>query len=96
MATRSIVHLPPFTIDVKGCLVDILEALEHQAPWGKEYTVSMRIRCGGITTRVFNLTVRNNDELKAKILAEIAKLKIMLLELGHDNTQQIVGGAAVA
>ena len=89
---RVTIQVPPFTLAVDGCLVTILEVLKHEAPWGTEYTVALRADCGKISSRVFSLTVRDEEELKAKIKAEIAKLKIMRLELGDELTQEIVGG----
>ena len=89
------VQIPPFTVVVDNCLVHILEVLEHRLPWGEEYTVSMRVDCGNIRTRVFNLTVKNTQELKAKILAEITKLRLMRYIYGDKYTQEIVGGVSI-
>lgn len=88
------VHLPPFIIDMGPCKAHVLEVLRHDAPWGTEYTVALKLQCGGVKTRVFNLTVQNTEQLKAKILAEAAKLRIMRFIYGEEYTREVVGGAA--
>ena len=89
---KAIVQIPPVTLIADNCLVHILEVLRHETPWGEEFTVAVKLDCGKISTRVFDLTVRNEKELKAKILAEITRLKMMRLVYGDEITQEIVGG----
>ena len=89
---RLLLHIPPFTVAVDDCLVDILEVLEHRPPWGPEYTVAARIRCHGIATRTFDLTVRDTRQLLARLRAEIAKLKILVLEYGPEEAEKLLGG----
>lgn len=91
---RDQVQLPPLVIEVDNCLAHILEVLRHDAPWGTEYTVSIKLECGPVRTRVFNLTVENTEQLKAKLLAEVTKLRLMRFIYGDDHTREIVGGAA--
>ena len=92
---RLVIQVPPVVFAAEGCLVHILEVLQHRAPWGDEYSVAVKLDCGKISTRVFNLTVRNEEELKAKILAEITKLKMMRLVYGDELTQEVVGGTPI-
>ena len=84
--------VPPFTLEVEDCLVDILEVLKHEYPWGeKQFTVACKIRCGDVETKVFDLTVSDTRELKAKLLAEITKLKVMRMVYGDDYVRRVVG-----
>lgn len=92
---RLLVQLPPFTVIVDNCLVHVLEVLRHNTRWGTEYTVALRVECGAVSSRVFNLTVRNEKELKAKILAEVTKLRLMKYVYGKEFTQEVVGGKVV-
>ena len=93
---RKLVQVPPLTVEVDDCLAHILEVLQHDTPWGTEYSVSVKLECGPISSRVFNLTVRNERELKGKLIAEVTKLKIMRLVFGDAYTQKIVGGVPIA
>ncbi len=88
----KIVQIPPITVMVDDCLAHILEVAQLDFPWGTEYAVSVMVECKGIRSRVFNLSVRNEKELKAKLIAEVTKFKLMRLVLGDETTRDVVGG----
>ena len=86
------VQIPPVSFAADGCLVHILEVLRSTAPDGNPlYHVALKIQCGPIESKVFNLTVKNNRELKAKILAEITKIKLMRMVYGDEFTRRVIG-----
>jgi len=76
--TRVIV--PPFTVELDGAKVHILEVTERK--WvdkKKHYLVTCYVEIGNHRSQVFTLDVTSNEELKAKLRVEIAKMKFMLL-----------------
>lgn len=92
---RQRIQLTPFTFILDRCLVHILEVIMHKGLLGEEYTVAVKLDCGKISTRVFDLTVKNERELKAKLMAEITKLRMLRIVYGDEITQGIVGGGGL-
>ncbi len=71
------VVVPPLDVDVDGVTCTILEASRHEWIDGSEhYMVSVVCMYDGKKSNVFQLDVRNNEELIAKLRLEVAKLKI--------------------
>jgi len=81
----------PITLEFDGCYAHLLEVLKHEKPnMPREFTAVVSIECGNIRTRPFSLTCRTNDELKAKIEAEITKLKYAIMLYGEDFVREMV------
>lgn len=81
----------PVTLEFDGCYAHLLEILKHEYPnMPKQFTAVVSIECGDVRTRPFSLTCRSNDELKAKIEAEIAKLKYSLMLYGEEFVKYMV------
>lgn len=76
----SRVIVPPHTITIDGAEVRILSVTKHEWLGGEaRYIVSCYVKWGGWRSRVFSLDVSSNRELREKLRAEIAKMKLMLL-----------------
>jgi len=72
------VIVPPVSLEVDGCRVDILEVTDYTTLTGKKrYLVSCRAFCMGRASNTFFLDVESNEELKAKIRVEVAKFKLL-------------------
>lgn len=70
--------ITPVDVEVEGCTATILEASKLRLPW-EEYQVSVRIKCGSVSSRVFQISYRSTEELKQKLVSETAKFKYLLL-----------------
>jgi len=76
--TRVIV--PPAVVELDGAKVYILEVTSRRWLDGKtHYLVTCFIEIGDKRSQVFSLDVTSNEELKAKLRAEIAKMKLVLV-----------------
>ena len=88
----STVQILPLTFEAEGCEVTLLEILKSRLPNGTVwYHAVCRVRCGNIESKTFCIDARNNEELKAKLLTEITKLKLMRLLYGDEFTKKVVG-----
>jgi len=64
---------------VDGAKVTILEITSHKWIDGStHYIVSCQVEYGSYKSQIFQLDVKSNDELMAKLKAEVAKLKLMI------------------
>jgi len=86
------IHVTPLTVMLDGCLVHIIEVIRSKLFDTKWYHVVLRIDCGTIKTRTFTIPARSNRELKEKIRAEIAKIKMLAFVAGPDFAREVVGG----
>ena len=85
-------NILPLSFEAEGCIVHLLEVLRSKNPDGtNEYHVVLKIQCNDIESKVFDLSVKNTRELKAKILAEITKLKLMVLVHGKEFARRVIG-----
>ncbi|RLE65532.1 MAG: hypothetical protein DRJ38_03540 [Thermoprotei archaeon] len=76
--TRVIV--PPAVVELDGARVYILEVTERTWIRGeKRFLVTCMIEYAGYCSPKFTLDVASNEELKAKLQAEIAKMKLAIL-----------------
>ena len=74
------VIVPPVLVELDGAKVYILEVTQYTTPLGRKcFFVSCFIEIGDYRTHVFPVPACSNDELKAKLKAEIAKIKLVLM-----------------
>jgi len=72
----SRILLPPFPSQIDGATVYILEVTARKWLDGQtHYLVSVMVEWNGKRSQVFSLDVTSNEELIAKLKAEIAKFK---------------------
>jgi len=84
-------QLPPFSIEVDGCRVDIIEVLKRELVTGETvYFVSVRINYKGIQSRVFPLLVRGNEDLINKLKVEITKVKFIEYAYGIEEVKRLI------
>lgn len=89
MATQ--ITLPPFTIEVDGVPVTILEASKQTLYGGKQsYIVSIYITYKGIRSKIFPLFCENEKDMLNKIKAEITKIKFMELAYGIEEVKKVI------
>lgn len=69
----------PFTLEVGGCRVRVLEVKRYEVAGRRGYLVSCQAECGSSRTPVFFLDVASNTELLWKLKVELAKFKLVQL-----------------
>ncbi len=89
--TKNTINILPVTFEADGCLVHLLEVLKAELFGKKMFHAAVRIECDGLKTKVFTIDARSNEELKAKILVEISKLKLIRFLYGDTFTQEVIG-----
>jgi hypothetical protein len=72
------VHLAPSELTVDGCRVAILEALKTKVLDEELHHIVVAISCKGVHTKPFTIDARTPREFRAKLKAEIAKLKMLI------------------
>lgn len=88
----STIQILPVTFEVEGCEVTLLELLKSRLPDGTVwYHAVCMVKCGNIESKTFCIDARSNEELKAKLLTEITKLKLMRLLYGDEFARRVVG-----
>jgi len=60
-----------------GCTVTLLESTKLPLPWDL-YQASIQVRCGNITSRIFQLTYKDGTELRRKLEVEVTKFKYII------------------
>lgn len=85
---RVTLYVLPFTLDVDGCEVTIIEVTKLKTPQ-KHYLASLTVKCGDAQSRVFHLTFKNSKELKFKIITEVSKLKYFLILYGKEGLKKL-------
>jgi len=86
--TRVVV--PPVLVELDGAKVYILEITKHE--WvnkQKRFLVTVFVEWNGFRSPIFTLDVESNAELKAKLRAEIAKMKFIIMSGKHDIYKRI-------
>jgi len=74
----SKILVPPVVTEIDGAKVYILEVTGRDWIDGKRhFIVSVQVEWNGKRSQVFQLDVTSNDELVAKLKAEIAKFKLL-------------------
>lgn len=82
--------IPPFRIEIDGCMVTILESMKSVILGETWYHVVCKIKCSEVETKPFTLDVRSTKELKAKLLVEVSKLKMLMMLYGTDFARRVV------
>jgi len=78
-------------MEIDGVTVEVLEVLKHQLISGdKYYTVALRIHYKDIVSKIFNLTVKDEEELKNKLKIEITKIKFMEYAYGLKYVKGVI------
>lgn len=89
--TAESILIPPFYMEIDGVTVEVLEVLKHQLISGdKYYTVALRIHYKDIVSKIFNLTVKDEEELKNKLKIEITKIKFMEYAYGLKYVKGVI------
>jgi len=78
----------PVDIEVGDTVVTILEATKLKLPWD-EWMISCQIKCGQVASKIFNITYKDNKELRLKLELEVAKFKYALFTLGRERMIEI-------
>ena len=89
--TAESILIPPFYMEIDGVTIEVLEVLKHQLISGdKFYTVALRIHYKDIVSKIFNLTVKDEEELKNKLKIEITKIKFMEYAYGLKYVKGVI------
>lgn len=86
------VQIAPTEMKVDNCRVTILEALKTEVLGERWYHIVVTVNCRGVQTKPFTIDARNAREFRAKLLVEIAKLKMLIHMYGPNFAQWLVGG----
>lgn len=87
------VHALPIAVRVDGFTVYILEVMKGRLPNNREqYFVTCRIKKGDFETRNFTIFCRDTQELKAKLLIEVAKIRYLMWLHGKDFAKRVASG----
>ena len=87
---KSKLHILPLTMDVDGFKVHLLEVLKNTLPDGTpQYFAVVRIEKDDFSTRNFTIPCRSTQELKAKLMAEIAKIRYVMFTYGKDFAKKV-------
>jgi hypothetical protein len=76
--------ITPIDIEVDDCIVTILEVAKLKLPW-EQYQASVQVKCKDVVSRVFQVDFKDKEELKQKLLTEVAKFKYALLVYGKQE-----------
>ena len=89
---ESTTHIiPPFSIEIDGVLVDVLEIIKHQLISGDvTYSVAVKINYKGIKSKTIHLTVKNETDLKNKLKIEVTKIKFMEMTYGLNYVKSVI------
>lgn len=83
--------IPPFSLDIDGVLVDVLEVSKQPLPNGETwYIASCSIRYKGIKSKVFPVFVRNEEDLKNKLKIEVTKVKMLEITYGLEELKRLM------
>jgi len=70
-------QIPPIELELLQAKVTIVEVHKYETPWsGARYIVSCQVEYGGYRSQLFQLDVKDNEELERKLMVEIAKMKL--------------------
>lgn len=84
-------QLTPFSIEVDGCLVDVVEVLKRESNvLGTWFFTSVRIHYKNVTSRIFTLPVRSEKELINKLKIEITKIKFIEYAYGIEAVERLI------
>jgi len=84
-------QLTPFSLEVDGYLVDVLEVLERKLVTGDTWFFAVvQIHYKGITSRKYTLAVRSEKELINKLKIEITKIKYLELIYGLKEVERLI------
>ena len=71
------VHIPPVEVEVLGARVTVVEVTRYTRFDGeRRYIVSCFAEWSGYRSPVFQLDVKDNEELYRKLSVEVAKMKL--------------------
>lgn len=87
----STFNIPPFSIEVDGFQVDVLEVLKTQLISGDTwYHVVVQINYKGIKSRRYTLDVKNEKDLLNKLKIEITKVKFIEYAYGINELKRLI------
>ncbi|MCW1312858.1 MAG: hypothetical protein OH338_05535 [Candidatus Parvarchaeota archaeon] len=85
------IQIPPFSINIDGVEVNILEVLSTQLISGdKWYHVVVQIKYKNILSKKYTLDVKDMNNLINKLKIEISKIKYIEIAYGLNYLKQII------
>jgi len=89
--SQSRLILTPFSVEVDGVRIDILEVMKLTYPSGdKRYIVSCRMHYKNVTSKIFPLFVKSEEDLLNKLKVEVTKVKFLELAYGLDEVKRVI------
>jgi len=83
--------LPPLSITLDGCIVDVLEVTRSTLISGETWLhVAVRINYMGVRSRVFTIDARSQREFIDKLRVEIAKVKFIYYAYGIELLRRLI------
>jgi hypothetical protein len=79
--------ITPVDIEIEDSIVTVLEVTKLNLPW-EEYIASIQIKYKNAVSRVFNITFKNSDDLKQKLITEVMKFKYVLFLFSLDELKK--------
>jgi len=84
-------QIPPFSIEVDGCLVDVLEVLKREIVTGDTlFFVVVQRRYKDVVSRRFTICVKSEKELINKLKIEITKIKFLEYAYGFEEVKRLI------
>jgi hypothetical protein len=79
--------ITPIDIEIEDSIVTVLEVTKLNLPW-EEYIASIQIKYKNAVSRIFNITFKNSDDLKQKLITEVMKFKYALFLFSSDELKR--------
>jgi len=87
----SLIPLPPFSIEVDGVRVTVLEVLKSQLISGETwYFVVVQLNYKGVLSRRYTLSVRDVRDLVNKLKMEVTKIKFIEYGYGLEAVRRMI------
>ena len=79
--------ITPVDVEIEDSIVTVLEVTKLNLPW-EEYIASIQIKYKNAVSRIFNITFKNSDDLKQKLITEVMKFKYALFLFSLDELKK--------
>ncbi|MCQ5337270.1 MAG: hypothetical protein NO475_03635 [Candidatus Methanomethylicia archaeon] len=79
--------ITPVDIEIEDSIVTVLEVTKLNLPW-EEYIASIQIKYKNAVSRIFNITFKNSDDLKQKLITEVMKFKYTFFLFSSDELKR--------
>jgi hypothetical protein len=85
------IQIPPFSVEIDGYQVDILEVVKTQLVSGdKWYHVVVQVNYKGIKSRRYTLDVKNEQDLINKLKVELTKIRFIDYAYGTTELKRLI------